>query len=473
MEAVKLQRSNIFLLALLTIAVPVISYLTSNDFKTGVLILFAIFGLTLAVVCFNSARMGFYITITTVMTIRFFERMYGQEVQVGLALDTMLFSAVLGTLLKKNRKTENPVNYFKEPLLLLLYLQFIYYFLEGFNPMAPGKDTLVVFMRILLRYLLFAILTTMVLKTKKDIYTFFKFWLGLSTVTAVYGCIQEWFGLPPWEMAYMLSTPEKMATTMIDGHLRVSSTMSDPAVYGIMMAATSVMLLILLSASARVISWGKKSLILLSLLFHLMALGYSGTRTGYVMIPAGLFLFLLVNIHKRNTIIAAMLFTIIGGGILFGPFYGNATLNRVRTAFIGTQDASLNVREINRHSVQPFMYSHPFGGGLFTVGGEGTSYNPGHPLAGFPPDSGLVRIVLEMGWIMLIIVLIFHFIQMSTCIGNYFRFTDELDKLLAISGVSMVFAVVISMYAQETGGLMETAIFMNAMTGVIVKSKYL
>lgn len=473
LQTIKAYRSDLILFALMAIAVPAIPYLTAGNYRTGVLILFAMFGIALAIACLNSAKVGFYIALATVITVRFFERIYQQEVPVGAVLDLMIFSAAIGTMLKKSRKTEGAINYFREPVFVILFIQFGCYLLESLNPMAPNKATLGIFFRILLRYLLFAILTTIALRTKKDIYFFFKFWIGLSTISAAYGCYQEWFGLPSWEMALIMTTPEKLMTTMIGGHLRVNGTMSDPAVYGLMMAITSILLIILLTASNAVVSLQRKALLIVALLMHLLALGYSGTRTGYVMIPAGLLLFLLVTIHKRNTILAAMFLIFAGGTLLFGPFYGNPTINRVRTAFIGTQDASLNVREMNRHSVQPFIHSHPFGGGLFTVGGEGTAYNPGHPLAGFPPDSNLVRVVLECGWVMLIIVLVVHYMQLRYCIANYFRFTEEKDKLLAIATASMLFAFVISMYAQESGGLMEMAVFMNALVGVIVRSKYL
>ncbi|MBV7532006.1 O-antigen ligase family protein [Chitinophaga sp. sic0106] len=473
LEPIKAYRSDLLLFSLMAIAVPAVPYLTAGNYRTGVLILVAIFGIALATTCLNNAKLGFYITLTTVITIRFFERIYQQEAPVGVVLDLMIFSSALGTMLKKSRTTEGAINYFREPIFLMLFLQFSYYMLESLNPMAPNKTTLGIFFRISLRYLFIAILTTIALRSKKDIYFFFKFWIGLSTISAFYGCYQEWFGLPSWEMALIMTTPEKLLTTMIGGHLRVNGTMTDPAVYGLMMAITSILLIILLTASNSWINLQRKGLIVLSLILHLLALGYSGTRTGYVMIPAGLLLFLLVTIHKRNTILAAMFLIFAGGGILFGPFYGNATINRVRTAFIGTEDASLNVREINRHSVQPFIHSHPFGGGLFTIGGEGRAYNPGHPLAGFPPDSNLVRVVLECGWVMLLFLLFMYYLQLRFCLQNYFRFTDEKDKLLAIATASMVFAFIISMYAQESGGLMEMAVFMNTLAGVIVRSRYL
>ncbi|MFB6456072.1 O-antigen ligase family protein [Chitinophaga sp. Hz27] len=473
LEAIKEHKWNIFVGMLLLLAVPMIPYITSNDFKSGILVLFAIFGSALAFLCFNNAKVGFYITLSTVITVRWFERLYGQEIQVGAAIDFMLICSLIGTMLHKNRKGSNPISYLKEPLLVIMYIQFAYSMMEGLNPNGSNKDTVIIFFRLLLRYLMFAILTTVVMKKKEDVHFFFKYWLGLSTVSAVYGCIQEWFGLMPWEWAIVMASPEKLATTLIQGHLRIFSTMTDPAVFGVLMACGSVLCIILLTASLNIISFQKKILIGIALLFHLMALGYSGTRTGYVIIPAGLLLFLLVNLHKRNTLITAMACTVIGGAILFGPFYGNATINRVRSAFVGTDDASLNVREINRHSIQPYIHTHPIGGGLFTCGGEGRAYNPGHPLAGFPPDSGFLRTALELGWPMLIVVMFFYFLQMSTCIGNYFRFSGELDKLLAIAAASMTFEMVISMYAQESGGLMESAFFINALTGIVIKSKYL
>lgn len=469
------QHKNITRLSvvLLTIAVPLVAWITASDYKAGILVLAGIIGAMLAFVCFRSALAGFYITLSTAMLVRTAERMFGAELPVGGAMDLMILSSFLGLLVRKNRKSGSRVNYLRDPALLVVYVQMAYFVLQAFNPNIFNRDVWLLFIKLIARNIAFFFLAIQVFRSMTDVIRFFRFWLILSTYIAFHGCMQEWFGLLPFEWAYIMRNPDSLNTTLISGKLRIFSTMSDPAVLGLMMALGSVLGMILLSAGFKTISVGKKVALAFSVLLHLLALGYSGTRTGYVMIPAGLFLFLLVNLHNRNTIIAAMFFSICFGAILFGPFYGNATINRVRSAFIGTRDASLNVREVNRHNIQPYLYRHPIGGGVFTAGGEGKMYNPGHPLAGIPPDSGYLRLAMEQGWIALIITLVFYFLLLSYSVGNYFRSEGELKRLLCISISAMLFALMISMYAQESAGLMESAIFMNALAGITIKLKYL
>ncbi len=148
--------------------------------------------------------------------------------------------------------------------------------------------------------------------------------------------------------------------------------MSDPAVLGILMACCVVIIAPLLTAKSKDISWGRKLVLFVALILQMLALGYSGTRTGYVMVPMGLAIFFLANLHNRNTILAAMVTGVGFLAILFGPFHSNPTIVRVRTAFTGSKsDASLNVRDVNRQRIQPYIYSHPIGGGLMSAGVEG------------------------------------------------------------------------------------------------------
>ncbi|WP_143306698.1 O-antigen ligase family protein [Chitinophaga vietnamensis] len=473
MQITRQHTTNIIWALALIAAVLAISWVSSQDFKSGVLVLAGILGAALSVLCFRSPQLGFYITITTVIVVRFFARVYGEDLPVGAATDLMMGSSIIGLMLRKGPREKSGMNFLKEPIMLLLYVQFLYDIIQVFNPNSYSKETWVLYMRLMIRYLMFLVLVIQVFRSMTDVRRFFRYWLGLSTFVAFYGCIQEWFGLMPFELAFLLRTPEALNTVLINGHMRIFSTMSDPAVMGLMMALGAILCLILLTASNSVVSPKRKIWLAISLLLHLLACAYSGTRTGFVMVPAGMLVFLLVNLHKRNAIIAAMIFGCFGAALLFGPFYGNATINRVRSAFVGTQDASLNVREVNRHHIQPYIYAHPIGGGIFTAGGEGKTYNPGHPLAGFPPDSGYLRVALELGWIMLLLTCIYYCVLLSYAISNYFRATEELDKLLHISITCMLFAVTVSMYSQEAGGLMESAFFTNVLAGIAIKSKYL
>lgn len=259
---------------------------------------------------------------------------------------------------------------------------------------------------------------------------------------------------------------------MIQGRARIFSFMADPAAFGVLMSCGAIICTVLLTATRKVMSFPKKLLLLFIITVHLLALGFSGTRTAYVMLPVGLLLFFLVNLQNRNTLIAAALFTFGMLALLFGPFYSSPTVIRFRTAFMGSQDESLSLRDVNRHSIQPYIYSHPIGGGVMTVGNDGVTYNPGHRLAGFQPDSGYLRAVLELGYIGLIIVCIYTYMGIHYAIKNYFNENDELNKLLLIGIAAVMYAILVAQYAQEAAGLVESSIFLNAILGITIRIRY-
>lgn len=306
------------------------------------------------------------------------------------------------------------------------------------------------------------------IRNVKDLKVFFTFWIAILTLAAMYACIQQWFGLLPFEKAFIAKYPEKFKTVLILTGIRIFSFVSDPAVFGVIMACGVIINAVLLTSSTRVVSYPRKALLVISMIFQFMALGYSGTRTAYVMVPMGLVMLVLVNLRNRNTIIGAGLFVIAFLVVMFGPFHSNATIIRIRTAFSGSSDASLNVRDINRHRIQPYIYSHPIGGGLLSCEpGSGTD------LDGFPPDSGYLRTALEQGWIGLILVFINLYLLMQYAVSNYFTSRTEPEKILTLTIVCVLFALVVSIYAQESAGLIESALLMYGLTGITIKLKYL
>jgi len=122
-------------------------------------------------------------------------------------------------------------------------------------------------------------------------------------------------------------------------------------------------------------------------------------------------------------------------------------------------EASLNVRDANRRFIQPYIYKHPLGGGLATSSNDGIRFNLGHPLAGFPPDSGLLKYAIETGWIGLILVVIFYFIMIAQGINYYFMAADAKSKVFILAITVTLFSIIITEYSQVTLGKIPGAIF--------------
>lgn len=462
----------IYLFILLwVIAIPAVAFLSSLDAKLSIVLCGGVVGLALATVTAVNFRVGYYIYIVISFVIHVPERMAKTTIPVGVVMDMFLLLVLAGAIFTRQKEKSN-IEYFKDPLLLILYLYSAYMLIQCFNPDMFSFQGWVIFIRVYIRNFIFLFLTLRVMDGWPEIYKFFKFWLVLATAAALYGCLQQAVGLLPFEKAYIAMNPDKFKTVVLQGRPRIFSFMADPAAFGVLMACSAIICMVLLTASQKLISFPKKFLLIFMIVVQLLALGFSGTRTAYVMLPVGLVLFFLVNLHNRNTLIIAGVFTFTMLAILFGPFYSSPTIIRFRTAFMGSQDESLNLRDVNRHSIQPFIYSHPIGGGVMTVGGDGETYNPGHRLAGFQPDSGYLRAALELGWIGLILVCIYTYMGIQYAIRNYFREEHELNKLLLISIAAVMFAILVAQYAQEAAGLVESSIFLNALLGITIRIKY-
>jgi len=106
------------------------------------------------------------------------------------------------------------------------------------------------------------------------------------------------------------------------------------------------------------------------------------------------------------------------------------------------------VRDINRHRVQPYLYQHPMGGGIYTSVSEGSKYNPGHYLEHFTPDSGYMKVFAEQGFIGLGVLLVCYYLFMRTGIKNFYRTRNPEIQNHSIALVTMVFTLMVGQYSQ-------------------------
>jgi len=195
------------------------------------------------------------------------------------------------------------------------------------------------------------------------------------------------------------------------------------------------------------ISISKKAILGSLIFFYLSAMIFSGTRSAYILLPAALCLLAVITLSRKTLLIA-----------LFGGFFmmimifmptSNITLYRFQSAFKPSDDASFNVRVNNQKFIQPYIRSHPMGGGLGSTGVWGSKFSPNSFLASFPPDSGYVRVAVEMGWIGLLIFCTMMFTILKTGIDNYYKMKDPELKSYCLAMLLIVFAFNIGNYPQE------------------------
>jgi len=191
----------------------------------------------------------------------------------------------------------------------------------------------------------------------------------------------------------------------------------------------------------------KKVILGLLVLFFLLNMLYSGTRGAYPLLPIAIFMLAILKFNFKVLIVSSigLVFFVM---LIFAPT-SNPHIQRFQTAFRPSDDASFNVRKINQKKIQPYIQSHPFGGGLGATGTWGSRFSPNSYLASFPPDSGYVRTAVELGWVGMFLFCTLMFVILKTGIKNYYQIKDPELKNYCLAMLLIVFALNIGNYPQE------------------------
>ncbi|MBK8553429.1 MAG: hypothetical protein IPL53_21135 [Ignavibacteria bacterium] len=138
---------------------------------------------------------------------------------------------------------------------------------------------------------------------------------------------------------------------------------------------------------------------------------------------------------------------------------------------MGNKDESFKVRIQNKVFIRPYILSHPIGGGMRTSGAGGLQYNPGHRLAGFPPDSGYMKFALEAGWIGLAVLCILYFIILRNGIKAYFASNRKELKMLFAASTAFFFSLYVAQYAQDAIGQITDIVVYYPLIALTLRAK--
>ena len=427
--------------------------------------------LALCLVCLLSTEAGLYINIIYSFFISFFSRLFFQDIfPVGVITDVLILATLFSIFIKNENVKQDFRAFSKTRVITWILILFIYITIEFFNPYAHSFDGWYQTFRKMLEAVLIIFISFSVFKDTRRIENFLKALLLLSTLTAIYGCIQQWHGLFEFEKSWVMADQTRFDLIFINGEFRKFSTMSDPTAFGIIMSSCAVLFTVIGIEQKK---FTAKLVLFSCVILMLLAMSYSGTRTANAMVVAGLAMFILLTFNRKST----KLFTLLAGAVflvlLYGPFYGNSTINRFRTTFKGSNDMSYEVRNMNRKFIQPYIYRHPIGGGLGTTGIMGLKYNPGHYLAGFPPDSGYLKTALETGWIGLAILCFLYFVVLKSGIRGFFAPANKKENFVFAACTSSIFSFYIADYAQDAIGQLTDLVVYYPMIAIILKLNYL
>lgn len=448
-----LQKTNYSFLSILIfcIAAIFIGYIVSQgQLVTGSLIIIISISIALAIFSFLKPKVGVVLVFIFSFIITLIGRFWlNLSLPLGTILEIPIGISFMGLILHKALNNDRDWSFLSSPITIVLSLILLYNAFQVINPNNTNIVSSLFFVKHGLAMFIFYIICLYCFQDRKFMFLLIRIWIGFSFLVALYACYQEWVGFMKFEEIWLRSDDDIWGLFYIGGRVRKFSFLDNPSMMGMLMAASSIFLAALLSGK---FSLPKKAGFGVMIIFMLLAIGYSGTRTAYAMIVGGLMIIFLINIDKIYTIVAAFFVGLGFLAIMYGPF-NNGTILRIRSTFYPKNDASFNVREINRKAIQPYIYEHPIGGGLGTTGSAGEEINPGHRLAGFPPDSEYLKVTLETGVIGFILLLISYFVIMNTMIKAYYRSTLKSIKVYYSALIAALFAIILGNYAQETSGM--------------------
>lgn len=406
----------------------------------GLLAIFIGIPIVLGIVAYP--KFGIAVLMVVAFFLNYVSEFLPPDTPSGIILDAITYLLIFGFLLKF--KYDKDWSYFKNPISYLILAWLAYNFFEVLNPASPSILAWVYTVRtvgfIMLMYFIFVYQ----IRSLATIKFLVKLWLVLAFLSAISGFQQENFGLFPFEKAWYYQDPLRLSFLYINGHLRKVAIFPDPVTFSYNMVVAAVLCLCIMFTKIKTY---KKVILGVSIPFFFLVMLYSGTRGAFVLPPAALAMLAVMNFNKK-----ILTFVIGAGIILVGLIFiptSNQFIKRFQTAFRPSDDASFNVRAENQKRIKPYILSHPIGGGLGSVGIWGRRFAPNSFLAKFPPDSGYVRVAVEMGYIGLILFCTLMFVILKTGINNYYLIKNPELKIYCLAMVLIIFVFNIGNYPQQ------------------------
>ncbi len=427
----------------LVVASLVVGYVFSTQgLVNGLLLLCLIVGIPVVFATVAYPKFGIIVFIVISFLINDLSRVLPEETPIGLVMDLLTYLLILGFFVKQ--KTEKRWDYFNDPISWCFLMWLAYNLLEFFNPAAASTLAWLYTVRTVGFILLLYYVFVFQIRSKGFIKLLIIIWLALALVGALSAFQQENFGFFQFELHWLTADPLRVSLLFINGHMRKFGIFSDPVVFAYNMVAASLLCFTLLLGNLKTY---KKVILGFMMAFFIWVMLYSGTRGAYVLIPAAMVMLTILKFNRK-----ILTFVVVAGLFLFFLINiptSNASLVRFQTAFRPTKDASFNVRAQNQARIKPYILSHPIGGGLGSVGIWGQRFAPNSYLAKFPPDSGYVRVAVEMGWLGLLLFCVLNFVVLYRGIYYYYVIQDPTLKTYCLAMILIIFAFNIGNYPQQ------------------------
>ncbi|MFN8302932.1 MAG: O-antigen ligase family protein [Saprospiraceae bacterium] len=451
-------------LGLLLLATLPVSYLLATlDLKIGVVLFLVLVGLPLAAFCLVNITFAIGMMLIVALMVVFGAKYTGAP--IGTVLDLLILISAVGILLRQIK--ERDWSFLRFPLSYMVMIWLYYNVLQVLNPWAESKMAWLYTVRsVAIQQVVFFIGAYAFRNSKAGILNILKLIIAICFASALYGLKQQFLGFSAAETAWVMADPERFQLYYQWGMMRIPSFCYDPTTFGILMACFAVLCLALLIGGTR--SW-QKALLGLMLLCSVWVMAYTGTRTAFALLPLGAVFYAGLILNRKVLLISAV-FMVLGAGFVMKST-SSGVIYRIQSAFKPGKDDSMNLRLENQKKIQPFIQSHPFGGGLGSCGVWGKRFNPDSELSDFPHDSSFVRMGVELGWIGLILYTLLHYFVLRTGLYYFVRCRDPLIKAVYAGITSWCFMLAVACYVQEAILQLPMNVIYNVFLAILVTLK--
>jgi putative inorganic carbon (HCO3(-)) transporter len=411
------------------------------------------------------AHPQFGITVLLIMSyFLFFIMKMGGNFPMGTVMDGIQALLILGFIIGQKIKPDWSV--FKGPVSVMILIWIFYNIIEVANPVAASRLAWVYTIRAVAIVMLMYFVFLYQIRNVQSLRNLIKTLVGLSTFAALYAYKQEYIGFSAAEEGWLYSDPLIADLLFIAGRWRKFSIFSDPVTFSYNMVVSAALCIGVLTF---VKTWWRKAVLVTLVILFLSAMLFSGTRGAYVLPPAAMALFLVLKFSRPvliGTIIAGVFFLFL----IVVPT-SNPNIVRFQTAFKPSEDDSFKVRSQNQERIRPYIWSHPIGGGLGATGAWGRRFAPNSYLANFPPDSGYVRVAVELGWIGLLIFCVLMFFILREGINNYFLIKNPELRAYCLAATMIIFVFNVGNYPQEALVQFPSSIYFYVAVAIISITK--
>ena len=249
--------------------------------------------------------------------------------------------------------------------------------------------------RLMALHLIWIILVfSLYISNPETLIKYLRLWAILSLFSAFYTWKMKYIGLTATESTWLYSPGNRTHLLNAGTLIRYWSTFNDAATYGCNASASAVAFLVFgIMAKIKF----DKIFFLLTAAAVIWGMFQSGTRTAMITLIAGFIVFLFLAKSTKIIIPSA----IVGGVFLFILMFtnignSNQQMRRMRSAF-NREDASANVREINKTAIAKYMKEAPWGIGIGIFSENLPANNKFKKLSEIPPDSEYVFIWVRTG----------------------------------------------------------------------------